>query len=322
MRFLHRSEPKAPSETPKKKSFSLFSKRDPNKVRQFSEDKRAKRASRLFLLPSFLGILVFFAAPFLVIIAYSVVSDPVNMEFVGFQNFITVWKNAAFRQAAGNTLRISLLSVPLAVVIPLLLAIALEQDIPMKSKLRTFFLSPMMVPVASVVLIWQVVFHHDGVLSNIVSLMGGQPVDWLKSDFSIYIVVLLFLWKNIGYNMILFMAAIGNIPRYPIEAAEVDGAGNVRIFFSIKLRYLSPSILFVLIISLINSFKVFREIYLLTGNYPYQSLYTLQHFMNNMFRKFDYQKLSAASMIMFAVMVAIVGVLFVVEDKFGRDVEQ
>ena len=274
------------------------------------------------MLPSFLGILVFFAAPFLVIIAYSVVSDPVNMEFVGFQNFITVWKNAAFRQAAGNTLRISLLSVPLAVVIPLLLAIALEQDIPMKSKLRTFFLSPMMVPVASVVLIWQVVFHHDGVLSNIVSLMGGQPVDWLKSDFSIYIVVLLFLWKNIGYNMILFMAAIGNIPRYPIEAAEVDGAGNVRIFFSIKLRYLSPSILFVLIISLINSFKVFREIYLLTGNYPYQSLYTLQHFMNNMFRKFDYQKLSAASMIMFAVMVAIVGVLFIVEDKFGRDVEQ
>lgn len=291
-------------------------------VRQFNEEKRAKRYSSLFLLPSFLGILVFFAAPFVVILVYSVVSDPVNMEFVGIQNFIGVFKNSAFRRAATNTLQISLLSVPLAVIIPLLLAIALERDIPMKSNLRTFFLSPMMVPVASVVLIWQVVFHHDGVLSNLVVLMGGQPVDWLKSDFSVYVVALLFLWKNIGYNMILFMSAIGNIPKAPIEAAQVDGASNTRIFFLIKLRYLSPTILFVLIISLINSFKIFREIYLLTGKYPYEKLYTIQHFMNNMFSKMDYQKLSAASILMFIVMVAIVGILFLVENKFGEDVEQ
>lgn len=292
------------------------------RIKQFSELKRAKRYSALFLLPSIIGVSIFFAIPFLVVVYYSFIDDPVNKQFVGFDNFVSLFSNEAFRLAAVNTFTISVIAVPLAVVIPLLLAIALEGEIPMKSKLRTFLLSPMMVPVASVVLIWQVVFHHQGVLSNIVTLFGGQAVDWLKSEYGIYVVVLLFLWKNIGYNMIIFMSAIGNIPRFPIEAAQVDGAGNTRIFFSIKMRYLSPSILFVTIISLINSFKIFREVYLLTGNYPYKSLYTLQHYMNNMFIRFEYQKLSTASMIMFVVMVIIVGILFVVEDRFGRDVEQ
>ena len=310
------------SAVPKQKKLNCSTCFKNKKTKQFSELKRAKRFSAFFILPSFLGVLVFFAAPFAVIIYYSFIDNPINKEFVGINNFIGLFENSAFKQAATNTLTISLISVPLAVIVPLLLAIVLEHEIPMKSKIRTFLLCPMMVPVASVVLIWQVVFHHEGVLSNIVTLLGGQPVDWLKSEFSIYVVVLLFLWKNIGYKIIIFMAAIGNLPNYPIEAAQVDGAGSSRIFFSIKLRYLSPSILFVVILSLINSFKIFREVYLLTGNYPYNTLYTLQHYMNNMFRKLDYQKLSAASIVMFIVMVAIVGILFIVENKFGKDVEQ
>ena len=92
-------------------------------------------------------------------------------------------------------------------------------------------------------------------------------------------------------------------------------------FLSIKLRYLSPTILFVTILSLINSFKVFREVYLLTGDYPYESLYMLQHFMNNTFRSLDYQKLSAAAVIMAIVMVVLIALLFKVEDWFGKDVE-
>jgi multiple sugar transport system permease protein len=122
--------------------------------------------------------------------------------------------------------------------------------------------------------------------------------------------------------MILFMAALGNIPREQIEAAAVDGAGPVRRFFAIKLRYLSPSILFVTILSLINSFKIFREVYLLAGNYPYDRLYLLQHYMNNIFGALDYQRLSAAAVIMALVMVVIIGGLFIAEDRFGKDVEQ
>ncbi|MGN1048063.1 MAG: carbohydrate ABC transporter permease [Eubacteriales bacterium] len=277
--------------------------------------------SACFLAPGFLGVMLFFGAPFLVIIYYAFLDNPITKNFVGFDNFVRVWNNGAFRQAAGNTLRFSLIAVPLAVVISLLLAIALEGQIPFKSKFRTFFLSPMMVPVASVVLIWQVIFHNNGILNDIITFFGGTPVDWLKSESSQIIVVALFLWKNLGYNMILFMAALSAVPREPIEAAEVDGAGKLRVFFSIKMRYLSSSILFVFIISLINSFKVFREVYLLTGNYPYESLYMLQHYMNNAFNQLDYQRLSAASLIMFVFMVAIIGVLFLAEGKFGKDVE-
>ena len=95
-----------------------------------------------------------------------------------------------------------------------------------------------------------------------------------------------------------------------------------KMFWHIKIRYLSPTILFVTIMSLISSFKVFREVYLLTGDYPYDSLYTLQHFMNNTFRQLDYQKLSSAAIIMAAVMVVIIGGLYIAENHFGKDMEE
>ena len=128
--------------------------------------------------------------------------------------------------------------------------------------------------------------------------------------------MLLFLWKNLGYNMVLFLAALNSIPHEILESAEMDGAGPVKRFFAIKLHYLSPTIFFVGIMSLINSFKIFREVYLLTAN-----LYMLQHFMNNSFTHLDYSKLSAGAIIMCIVMVIIVGGLFFAESKFDKDVE-
>ena len=209
----------------------------------------------------------------------------------------------------------------MAVILALLLALLLEARIPGKSQFRTFFLSPLMVPVASIVLIWQVLFHANGAVNDWLSVFGGSTIDWLKSDYAQIAVVLLFLWKSLGYNMILFMASLSNIPRELLEVADVEGASKWYKFFHIKLRYLSPTILFVTILSLINSFKVFREVYLLTGDYPYESLYLLQHFMNNTFRTLDYQKLCAAAVLMALVMVVIIAVLFLVEDRYGKDVE-
>ena len=122
--------------------------------------------------------------------------------------------------------------------------------------------------------------------------------------------------------MILFLAALNNIPKDLLEVAELEGAGKLYRLLHIKLRYLSPTILFVTILSLINSFKLFREVYLLTGDYPYEDLYLLQHFMNNTFKSLDYQKLSAAAMIMSLVMIVIIGAMFIAENKFGGDVEE
>jgi len=273
------------------------------------------------LLPSLIGVMVFFIVPFCVVVYYSVLDNPINKEFVFLDNYINIIKNTAFRKASLNTLTFSLISVPLAVVLSMLLAMLLDCKIPFVSQFRTSFLCPMMVPVASVVLIWQVIFHYNGVLNEFLSNFGIDKIDWLKSTKGQIVIVVLFLWKNLGYNMILFLSALNAIPKDIVEVATLEGAGAFYKFFKIKLRYLSPTILFVTILSLINSFKVFREVYLLTGDYPYDSLYMLQHFMNNTFRNIDYQKLSSAAILMAIVMVAIIGALFIAENKFGEDVE-
>ena len=275
--------------------------------------------SLCFLSPSFLGVFLFFILPFVVVVKYAFTNAA--GEQVAFQNFVNLLKNPIFRMAAKNTLTFSAVAVPLSVVLAIVLALMLECRIPMKSYFRSFFLSPMMVPVASIVLIWQVLFSYNGTVNVLLELLGKTPIDWLNTEYAPWVVVLLFLWKNLGYNMILFMAGLANIPRELLEVADVEGASAAYKFFAIKLRYLSPTVLFVTILSLINSFKIFREVYLLAGNYPYESLYTLQHFMNNMFNALDYQKLSAAALIMAVFMVGLIALLFAVEDWFGKDVE-
>lgn len=275
-----------------------------------------------FMAPSALGILTFFVIPFMVIIYYSMVDNPVRRNFVGFDNFISLITNSAFKEAAFNTLIFSLIAVPAAVILSLLLAMLLDMGIPGKSRFRTVFLCPLMVPVASVVIVWQVMFHTNGALNEIISVFGANPVDWMNSKYNVLIILSLFLWKNLGYNMVLFMAAFANIPEDLIEVSRLEGAGAWTIFFKIKLRYLSPTIFFVAVLSLINSFKIFREVYLLTGGYPYGNIYYLQHFMNNQFEALNYQKLSTAAVIMSIVMVIIIGILFIAENKFGKEVEE
>jgi multiple sugar transport system permease protein len=265
--------------------------------------------------------MLFFVAPFFVVIYYSTIDNPIQKNYVGFKNFINVWSNSAFRQAGLNTLQFSLVAVPLAVLLSLFLAAVMESRIPGKSYFRTFFLSPLMVPTASVVLIWQVLFNYNGIVNNIRMLFGAGKVDFLKSNQAQVVIVVLFLWKNLGYNMILFMAALASIPKELIEVASLENATKLQVFWHIKVRYMSSTILFVTIMSLINSFKVFREVYLMTGDYPYSSLYMLQHFMNNTFASLDYQKLSAAAIIMFIVVTLLVFIMYQVENFYGKDLE-
>jgi len=292
-----------------------------NKRHSIKQKLKDYGLSLCYLSPSLLGVGVFFIVPFAVVVYYALIDGVGSRNFVMLDNFKRLFANAAFRLAARNTLHFSLLAVPLAVVLALVLALLLEARIPLKSQFRTFFLSPMMVPVASVVLIWQVLFNLNGTVNEFLAVFGMKGVDWLQSDYSQIVVLLLFLWKNLGYNMILFMSGLANIPRELLEVADVEGASEWYKFFAIKLRYLSPTVLFVTILSLINSFKVFREVYLLAGAYPYEALYTLQHFMNNTFESLDYQKLSAAAVVMAAVMVVLIALLFKAEDWFGKDVE-
>ncbi len=291
--------------------------------------------SNVFLLPSLIGVLIFFVLPFVIVIAYSLVDNPISLNFVFLDNYKALLANDAFKLAAFNTFIFFIISVPLVIIIPLLLAMYFTNNVggkiefdrqtgekkPKKSWLKIFFLSPMMVPIASTILIWNIIFYQNGGINEFLSIFGIKSIEWMKSDYGRFVIVLLFLWKNIGYNMILFIAGLSNVPKELLEAASIDGASNMQKFTNIKLRYLSPTLLFVSIISVINSFKIFREIYLLTGNYPYEALYSLQHFMNNTFNSLDYQKLSAAAIITAIVVMIIVKILFKFEYILGKDLD-
>ncbi len=291
------------------------------KTRASKTLRKQKIGSGLYLAPSLIGVLLFYIIPFVVVIFYSMVDNPIAKNFVFMDNYKRVIQNEAFKTGVINTATFSAVAVPLAVVLSLILAMVLDTKLPFRSQFRTFFLSPLMVPVASIVLIWQVLFHYNGAINEVLVALGAGKIDWMKSQFSQIVVIILFLWKNLGYNMILFMAALASIPKDILEVARLESATPVQTFFYIKLRYLSSTILFVTIMSLISSFKVFREVYLLTGNHPYPTVYMLQHFMNNAFASLDYQRLSAAAILMSLVMIVIIGTLFIVENRFGKDVE-
>ncbi len=275
-----------------------------------------------YLAPSFIGTMIFFFLPLLMLLKTSFQRSSANTEFVGFRNYENVLTNEAFKSASINTLTFALKAVPLAVILALVLALILNSGMPAKSVFRSILLNPMMVPVASIVLIWQVFFSYNGVVNGFTIKFFDFREDWLKSDYAQYVILLLFLWKNLGYNMVLFLAALNNVPTEVIESAKMDGAGAIKRFFSIKMYYLSSTIFFVAIMSLINTFKIFREVYLLAGDYPYDSLYMLQNFMNNAFAHLDYSKLSSGAIVMCIAMIIIVGILFIAESKFGSDIEE
>ena len=203
---------------------------------------RGRALSWAYLAPSLIGVGLFFVLPFGVVIYYSLINNPVQHDFVGYSNFVRTWENNAFQLAARNTLIFSFAAVPLAVVLSLWLAVIMESRIPLKSTFRTFFLSPMMVPIASVILVWQVLFDYNGLVNAVISRIGIGKVDWLKSYYGPVVIILLFLWKNLGYNMILFMSGLSSVPKDQIEVARLESATETQIFWKIKLRYLSSTI--------------------------------------------------------------------------------
>lgn len=274
-----------------------------------------------WILPSLIGVMTFSIIPFGLVFYFSSIRNIFTKQFVGLQNYVDVLSNDAFRLAVKNTLIFTITAIPLSMIIALLFAAVLDWSIPGKNWIRTYFFTPMMVPTASVVLIWQALFHDRGYVNSVFQLGGDQVLHWLHSDYGMVVIVLIFVWKTIGYNMILFTAGLSSVPENLVEAARLDGASERYIFLHIKLRYLSPVIFFVVLYAVICSFKIFREVYMLVGNYPVDGLYMLQNFINNTFQSGAYPKLSSAAIWQAVGMVIIIGVLFGLERKFGKEVE-
>ncbi len=262
-----------------------------------------------FLLPSLGGFALFYLIPFVQAFGLSLKSSPIGGHFVGLANYIALARNAAFLKAALNTAIFTAVGVPTLLAASLLLALALHGRLPGRGALSALFLSPMVIPVASVVLVWQVLFDGSGALNGLLATWGIAPVDWLKSGWARWVMMLLYLWKNAGYGMVLYMSALTAVPQEFLEQAELEGAGRFAKFRIAVWPRLLPTTLFVAVMAMVNSFKVFREVYLLAGSHPHDSIYTLQHFMNNMFASLDIQKLTSAAFWMALAVSALVGAM-------------
>ena len=250
----------------------------------------------LFLIPSFAGVCVFWIVPYLDVIRRSFFSA-VSGEFTGIRNYETIFENQAFRLAAGNTLMFFLVCIPLLVALSLLIAVLLTKQKKAMQLQKSMFLLPMAIPVASVVLLWKVMFHRNGLLNHLLALLSIQGVDWMNTEASFGVLVVSYLWRNLGYDIVLWVAGLGAIPAALYEAARVDGAGEWKCFISITLPNLLPSLFTIVVLSLLNGFKVFREAYLVAGDYPQKNMYLLQHLFNNWYRDLSVDKMAAAAVV-------------------------
>lgn len=269
------------------------------------KDHKQQLTAIAFLAPSFIGIALFFLVPFIETVRRSFY-DVRAVNFIGFESYISVLNNAAFRLAAINTAKFVAVCIPLLMIVSLATALLLRSIKPMGKVFKTTFLLPMAVPVASIVLLWQAVFNYGGLANTVLINLGFEPINFMGSGSAFWVLVFTYLWKNNGYNMILWLAGLDGISETLYEAAHVDGAGRLQSFRYVTLPSLLPTIGIVSILSLLNSFRVFREAYLVAGAYPHDSMYMLQHLFNNWFLNLDISRLSAAATMLAAVLLAII----------------
>lgn len=252
----------------------------------------------LCLVPSLMGLLVFFILPYFRVLYYSLINNLFKKDFVGFANYIEAIQNEYFRLAFKNSILLIIICVPVLILLAILISLGSTFLLKRLRLIRVAFILPMLLPTASVIVFFQNVF---GAVEN---------------ELPLY---LLFIWKNIGICVILLTAALTTIEEELYEAARLDGAGGISIHLKITLPLILPTISFSTLMAIVNSFKIFRESYLYYGNnYPPDYGYTLQYYMNNNFLKFDYQALASSSILTSFLVAAIVILFLLWERRYQR----
>lgn len=232
---------------------------------------------KLCLLPSLIGTAIFFVIPYIRVLYYSLIDNQFRRNFVVLQNYMETLENEYFQLALRNSLLLIIVCVPVLILLSLAVSLVLSYGIKWVRKTRFAFVLPMVIPTASIVLIWRSVFENNATV------------------FPIY---LLFIWKNMGICIVLLTAAFTAIEKSIYEAARLDGANSFILHTKITIPMIMPTVFFTTLLSVVNSFKIFKESYLYYGtNYPPDHSYTLQYYMNNNFLKLDYQSLATSAVL-------------------------
>lgn len=269
----------------------------------FLKNKKRNKENRaffLFLAPSLLGVVIFVVLPFLDVFKRSF-TTAVTGQFRGIENYKIIFTNQAFHLAVKNTLYFTAVCIPLLVITGFLIALPLSR-LKSAGTIKSLYLFPLAMPVATIVMVWKMLFYKQGIfnlaltsLGEWTGLWGEIHTDYLGTGAAFWVLVCSYIWKNTGYTIVLWLAGILGIPTEILDAARVDGAGSFQRIWYVVLPNLKGSLYTIVILSFLNSFKIYREAYLVAGSYPHQSIYLLQHLFNNWFVNLEFDKMAAAA---------------------------
>jgi len=257
--------------------------------------KRRDYVMTAFTLPSILGLTILYLLPAFTVFQYAFTN--LSGRFCGFSNIQQLFQNESFKLASRNTLFYYLFGLFFSVLFALLFALYSRSHQSGVRILRIVSLIPLLTPSSTVVMTIRILFHENGLINNVLEKAGFLSVLWYHSEAAKIMLVILLVWKTVGYNAILLQLALNAIPDSMIQAARLDGAGPIRIFINIQLPCIANTIMFTILITIIQAAGMFRWIYLLFGDYPGNYLYLIQHFLAHTFKLMDYQKMCGAAVL-------------------------
>jgi len=291
----------------------------------------ASTAGWMFAAPALTVIGVFFGLPVLAAFALSLtdfdiysLADISNLRFVGLHNYATLLQDPLFWKALGNTMYFVVVGVPLSIAVSLGAALLLNSKTArFKPFFRTAYFAPVVTTVVAVAVIWRYLFHtRYGLVNWGLTSIGFDPIDWLGDPaWAMPTIILFAVWKNFGYNMIIFIAGLQSIPEDLYEAARIDGATPAQQFWNITLPQLGPVLLMVGILTLSGYFQLFAEPYVITQGGPLQSTVSVLYLMyEEGFKWWNLGNASAVAFLLFALMtIATSGLLWFARRKGAEE---
>jgi multiple sugar transport system permease protein len=296
-------------------------------VRTFKKASRKKIydniAGYAFIAPALIGFLSFtlfpvIAAFFIGFLDWDILTPP---KWVGFDNYITLFKDEVFLISLKNTVMWVIYYVPASIAVSLALALAMNMPLRGISAFRTIFYIPVISPLLAVALLFVWLYNPDfGLINFMLSLAGIEPIMWLTSEtLALPSIAIMAVWKNAGWNMLIFLAALQGIPKHLYEAADLDGATKWQKFWSVTFPLLTPATFFIVIMSFIGAFQVFGEIYVMTNGGPGYSTHTLAYYL--WANAFKFNKMGYAGAISMIMFLLILLVTLVQNRFFGRKVQ-
>jgi len=253
--------------------------------------KQQLSAVYVFLAPAISAIFIFFFIPVFAAFIISFtdmdiysLGDFSTIRFVGINNYLTLLKDPLFWTALKNTMYYVIVAGPLTVGISLAAAILLNSKlVKFKGIFRLTYFMPVVTTLVAVAIVWRFIYHpRFGILNYFLGFLGINAIDWLGDpNWAMPAIILLSIWKNFGYNMIIFVAGLQNIPEYLYEAASIEGAGRWKQFTAITLPMLVPTTVFITLITMIGFFQLFAEPYIMTQGGPINSTLSIVQYMYN-----------------------------------------